>query len=142
MKLKNTSKIFETEIIRKITKFVKPAGITNFDIWVKNSKSWGGRAYYKGCSYHGSFAPYIVIRINSKLHYPLNVNPRQSPGYLKHIKLYSAIEFLVYMIAHELRHLWQNKHPKGWRVWGAKGQFSERDADAYALHKIREWRRT
>ncbi len=44
--------------------------------------------------------------------------------------------------AHELRHLWQAQHPKGWRVWGSRGQYSERDADAYAIRMLRAWRRS
>jgi hypothetical protein len=28
------------------------------------------------------------------------------------------------------------------RVWGARGQYSERDADAYAIRKVREFRKT
>ena len=31
--------------------------------------------------------------------------------------------------------------PRGRRVWGARGQFSERDADAYAIRMLRAWRR-
>lgn len=35
----------------------------------------------------------------------------------------------------------QARVPKGRRVWGARGQFSERDADAYAIRTLRAWRR-
>ena len=51
-------------------------------------------------------------------------------------------EAVVALVAHEIRHLWQARHPKGWRVWGARGRMSERDADAYAIRKLREWRRS
>jgi hypothetical protein len=33
----------------------------------------------------------------------------------------------------------RKKSEKANRVWGVRGQFSERDADAYAIRKIREW---
>jgi hypothetical protein len=26
-------------------------------------------------------------------------------------------------------------------VWGSRGQYSNRDADAYAIRKVREWRK-
>ena len=58
------------------------------------------------------------------------------------VDLYSRIEALVLVTAHELRHLWQAQHPKGWRVWGSRGQYSERDADAYAIRMLRAWRRS
>ncbi|MFB1500801.1 hypothetical protein [Thiocapsa sp. N5-Cardenillas] len=50
-------------------------------------------------------------------------------------------ERLVHVIAHELRHLWQGRVKRGHRVWGARGQFSERDADAYGIRLTRAWRR-
>jgi hypothetical protein len=55
--------------------------------------------------------------------------------------IFNAEEALVYVMAHELRHLWQALHPKGYRVWGARGQMSERDTDAYGLRMLRAWRR-
>ena len=61
-------------------------------------------------------------------------------GYIDHILL-SREEAVVHVIAHELRHLWQAKVKKGYRVWGTRGQFSDRDADAFAIRKTREWRR-
>ena len=62
-------------------------------------------------------------------------------GYITSIEL-SREESLVHNLAHELRHYWQMNHPgKRGKVWGAKGNFSERDADAYAIRKTREWRR-
>lgn len=140
MRLLNYTKL-DNKLLREIISFVKPNQVKNFDISFKNSKSWGGTAYYNGCSYHSTISPLVVCRVNNKLKYPLNPNPRQSVGYLKHIVLFSYIEFIVYMTAHELRHLWQSKVKKGWRYWGCRGQFSERDADCYALHKLREWRR-
>lgn len=44
-------------------------------------------------------------------------------------------------MAHEARHFWQHKVRKGWRVWGARGRYSEVDAEAYTIRKLREWRR-
>jgi hypothetical protein len=53
------------------------------------------------------------------------------------------IERLVLIMAHELRHLWQGKTTsrRGY-VWGARGRYSEVDTEAYALRKLREWRRS
>ena len=62
-------------------------------------------------------------------------------GYISSIAL-SREESLVHTLAHELRHYWQMNHPgKRGKIWGARGKFSERDADAYAIRKTREWRR-
>lgn len=64
-----------------------------------------------------------------------------SGGYITSIIL-SREESLVHTLAHELRHYWQLNHlGKRGKVWGARGKFSERDADAYAIRKTREWRR-
>jgi hypothetical protein len=61
-------------------------------------------------------------------------------GYLASAE-YTQEEAIVHLVAHELRHLWQANVPKGQRIWGARGRFSERDADAYAIRKVRHWRR-
>jgi hypothetical protein len=57
------------------------------------------------------------------------------------VRAFSNIEAVVFLVAHELRHVWQGRIKKGRRVWGARGQYSERDADAYALRVLRRWRR-
>jgi len=130
-----------------------------------------GRAYWMGCDYHSSSAPLIVIRIGEMeeklerlikkdvrcadgspinwagpgykhLLFPRKVdcNYGKNRGYLPFVTL-DKDEYLVQVVAHELRHLWQAKVKKGHRVWGARGRFSERDADAYGIRKMREWRK-
>lgn len=139
MKLKNYTDI-DDETIREIIRFVKPSDVSGFDISIKNCGigAYRGRAYSQGCSYHGSAAPLVIVSIGADDKYPVNVPAHK--GYLP-MQFYNRVEALVAVTAHELRHLWQAKHPRGWRVWGARGQFSERDADAYALRMLRKWRR-
>lgn len=140
MQIKNTTDI-PTDVIRDIIRKIRPPGISNFDVMVKNTTFAGaGRCYSHGSSYHASASPFIVIRVartdiqaQHRWHYFLR------GGYLPH-ELGSRIETLLFILAHELRHLWQAKHRKG-KVWGARGRYSERDADAYALGKLRRFRR-
>lgn len=159
MKLTNYTK-FDTELIREIIRFARPPGISNFDISFKNSgNGWKGKAYYAGCSYHdGGRVPLVTIgvpkdrlfnfktgesRIRNTTEELRYKRPRVrdfGSGYLRSVQ-YSPVEDMVHLIAHELRHLWQAKNPTGRRAWGARGQFSERDADAYAIQKVRQWRR-
>lgn len=56
-------------------------------------------------------------------------------------------EALVYILAHELRHMHQqhgyavhSSFPVG-RVKNARGRYSEVCTEAYAIHKLRAWRR-
>ena len=138
MKLKNYTDI-EDETIRAIIRAVKPAGVSGFDISIKNSKhAFRGRAYTEGCAYHDTAAPLVIVSIGADDKYPLVVE--QHGAYLPMV-FYNRIEALLTVAAHELRHLWQAKHPRGWRVWGSRGQYSERDADAYALRMLRAYRR-
>lgn len=143
MKIKNTS-YFTTEQIRAIIEFVRPSGIANFDVMAKKSShAFAGRAYYRGSGFHSSASPFVVLRIGGDSHFPYrlgNENKRKG-GYLDMGYIYNKTEAMVVLAAHELRHLWQDKVKKGRRVWGARGQYSERDADAYALGKLRAWRR-
>jgi len=140
MQLTNTTNL-DNGKIREIIKMVRPSGISNFDVMIKNSKSnhCCGTAYSKGSSMHYSARPFMVIRIpKNDSKYPYRTY--EGKGYIPTIIL-NKLEDIVYVIAHELRHLWQSKVKKGYRVWGARGQFSERDADAYAIRKVREFRR-
>lgn len=136
MKLKLTNKQFTKEQIKEVVRFVKPNGVSNFDIYIKNlnRSDFGGRAYI----YRLPDRKYITVRIGRGIKFPYH--RAKGGGYLP-IVLYSYDEVLVYIIAHELRHLWHSKHPKGWRVWGSRGKYSERDACAYGIQKVRQWRR-
>jgi hypothetical protein len=72
---------------------------------------------------------------------PVGTKHGSTGGYIDRLVL-SAEEEIIHNFAHELRHLWQfNHHEKRGKAWGARGRFSERDADAYAMRKTREWRR-
>jgi hypothetical protein len=69
-------------------------------------------------------------------------NPDGSRGGYIDTLLLSREEAFIHVLAHEFRHYWQKTHrTKRGKVWGARGQYSNRDADAYAIRKTREWRR-
>lgn len=140
MRLRNTSGI-DNDLARKIINFVRPSGLSKFDVMLKNSSShYGGMAYYKGSGYHMSSDPFVTVRIGPSKSFPYN-DAKKASGYLPAGWIYNRTEAFVLVLAHELRHLWQDKVKKGRRVWGARGQYSERDADAYAIGKLRQWRR-
>lgn len=141
MRLHNTSGI-PTDSVREVIRFVCPAGVTRIDIEVKKcSGAFGGRSYSHGCAFHRTANPLVTARIGPERYYPRAPDKDRQPGYLPLPWIASRLEALVYIMAHELRHQWQAKHPRGYRVWGARGQYSERDADAYAIHMLRAWRR-
>ncbi len=141
MRLTNYTNI-PTEEIRKIIAAVRPPGISKFEVDVKNHGGMRGRgvAYTQGVGYDGlrSNIPLIIVSIaktEEKARYIMPARGAYLPGVTG-----SRREVLVKIMAHELRHLWQAKHRRG-RVWGARGKFSERDADAYALQMLRKYRR-
>jgi len=139
MRLKNYTNI-PTERIREMIKFVRPSGISNFDVRVSNCTSgYRGKSYSEGSGYHDTADPFIVTSIPKTESMFPHYEDHSKPGYINTLIL-STEEALVHLIAHELRHLWQSKH-KGHRVWGSRGKFSERDADAYAIRMTRKWRR-
>lgn len=136
MRLTNNSKM-KTDEIREIIRFVCPSGVTGFDVQVGHCT----RKDFKGQAYEDWSLVKCYISKNVK--YPLPPNKRKNRrGYLPLPYFASQTEVMVYLMAHELRHLWQRKVPRGWRVWGARGQYSERDACAYGIRMLREWRRS
>jgi hypothetical protein len=139
MRLKNFTDISSDEI-RNLIRAVRPSGISNFDVRVSNGQRFRGRAY-SSSGYHDRACPFIVCAI-PKVWKPRVIDHGPGKGYLP-IAIGSRMEALVVLLAHELRHIWQGATSgkrKG-MVWGARGRFSERDADAYALQMLRRYRR-
>ena len=142
MRLKNNTDI-STDAIRDLIRSIRPPGIANFDVRVGNTARHGkGRAYTSGSSYHDRKCPFIVIYVATTDKAARGIWPagRMGKGYLEMV-LGNRMEVLITVLAHELRHMWQARVTKGRRVWGARGKFSERDADAYALQMLRRYRR-
>jgi hypothetical protein len=149
MRLKNYTDI-DSDLIRELIRAVRPAGISNFDVRVSNlgvgrflkgRNGCRGRAYTQGSGFHDRANPFIVVSLSPACTWrPYVQAPRG--GYLGHA-WGTRIEALLWVLAHELRHLWQaaSTGKRRGMVWGAKGRFSERDADAYALQMLRKFRR-
>lgn len=155
MRVKNTTSI-PNEVVKEVIKFVRPSGISNFDVMIKNGESLAGKAYCNGSTYHSNSSPFVVCRlpefkkvmnrstmaIVKKDKYPCKMTPYQY-GHLKGRRYWLAdrVEALVYLLAHELRHLWQAKmkNKKGYYP-KSRGRFSEIDTEGYAITKLRAWR--
>jgi len=61
----------------------------------------------------------------------------------KYIEMRNRVEFIVAIMAHELRHHWQHENWDGWRL-DRKGDGKwcrEVDAEIYELQMLRKWRR-
>lgn len=140
MRIVNTTTI-DQELVKEIIRFVRPSGISNFDVMVKNGEYLAGKAYYKGSSYHATADPFVIARVPGKK-YPRILKTYQ----IAHLKgrrywLADRTEALVYLLAHELRHLWQAKSTtKRWYYPRSRGKFSEIDTESYAITMLRAWR--
>ena len=139
MRLMQNTTTLDDATVKEALEFVAPPGVSGDVMLRKTSGTLAGYAYWKGSSYHASARPFVTLRVGDG--FPRGPRPPVGPGYLPTPALGSRVEALVYLAAHELRHLWQARVPRGRRVWGARGQFSERDADAYAIRMLRKWRR-
>lgn len=133
MRLQNLTTVPDDEI-RRIIAAVRPNGIANFSIRVTYNSGYGcsGRYYER--------RNHVILRIPrwEKRHV---AQPRPGKGYLHGYAIGSIAEGIVMVMAHELRHAWQAVHRRGYRVWGSRGVYSERDADAYGLQQLRRYRR-
>lgn len=140
MRIKNSTNI-PTDTIRTMVRFVVPPGVAGFDVRVNNTAGacFRGRAYAKGHPHHDRPCPFIIVSICQAERLP-PIDVRHRGGYLP-MPAMTREEMLLVLLAHELRHLWQGRVKRGRRIYGARGQYSERDADAYALRALRHWRR-
>jgi hypothetical protein len=144
MRLKNYTDYPDDEI-RQIIRFCRPSGIGNFDVrvsnltWADSGRPYRGVAYPEGLGFHDSADPFVIVSIpRGESRFPY-LDTDTKGGYIESLML-TRTEALIHILAHELRHLWQAKHRRG-RVWGSRGVYSDRDCDAYAIRKTREWRR-
>lgn len=131
----NTTSVSK-EVFQEIVRFTIPPGVHGIKIQIRNTWNGHGGAAWVGCRRVG-------LRFQTDLKYPSWIHPYQR-GQLKGKKywLASLEERIVYITAHELRHMWQRKsRNKAGYVWGSRGKFSEIDADSYALKMLRAWRR-
>lgn len=133
------------DLLRQIYTAVLPSGLSAHDVEIKNNGGVGGRgrAYTQGSGYHATARPFVVVSIPKTEKLARHHRHEESKGGYLSVVLGSRIEVFVYIMAHELRHLWQAKakgKPRG-MIYGAKGRLSERDASAYGIQMLRRFRR-
>jgi hypothetical protein len=141
-------------VLRSIIRFVRPPGVTGFKIAFRNcSYGYRGVAYCTRGSRAAEAAPGTVHRAKPTPYVLINVYRRAQEVKWRcpykwmgtddglDVRAYSNTEAVVFLVAYELRHLWQARIKRGSRVWGARGRYSERDADAHGLRMLRKWRR-
>lgn len=126
------------ETIRAVIRSVCPANITNMKVQVGNCTGQGGRGV---AFYYRNYIKVNIAKTEQLARFVWKKDRYAGKGYLEVGPVGSRMETLVMVMAHELRHLWQAKVRKGWRVWGSRGVFSERDADAYGMRMLRRFRR-
>ena len=129
----------------KGAKIIRPkshqAVATGHQLWERKGGDCVGR-------YCHTTPPHIIVRISEK-GWPATIEPyqyQQNKG--KEHFVASRLEALVYVMAHELRHLWQ-QHGKYQKAYlfplgyapNSRGVFSEVDTEAYAIHTLRRWRK-
>jgi len=139
--MKIFSKIdISTKHLNELIKFCIPRGCKIKELHIRTSKN-------KSYAWYGYYAPdskIIRIGIGKESWFPMivdRVDKDVKEGYKTDFLLSSRDECLVYVLSHELRHLWQGQNKKAPRKGKIKSTYSESDADIYALYKLRQWRR-
>lgn len=134
MRLINRTRVPD-QLIRDVARFVMPPGVHNVWITIGNSsRGYSGRAGGKRC--------FVAVdsgcRTFPRYYYPYQYGVQKGRKWW----VVNDTEMLVILLAHELRHCWQSKatNKRGY-AWGSRGRYSEVDTEAYALRKLREWRR-
>ena len=133
------------DLLRALYTAVLPSGLPAHDVEIKNYGGSGGRgmAYHHGSGYHATARPFVVVSVPTTDVAARRVRDwHENQAYLP-VAHGNRLECFIYIMAHELRHLWQAKakgRPRG-MVYGSKGRYSERDASAYGLRMLRRYRR-
>ena len=151
MKIENDTNYSKAEI-RRFIAMARPPGTEIDLVIVRNAKPGRGG---KGFAWTYSRKKKIRVTIPRKHSIMCREIWPARKAYLG-MAIGSRDECLLMLLAHELRHLWQGQgtgsrarkvfstekpRPRKGMVYGARGRFSERDADAWALHRLRQYRR-
>lgn len=151
MKIENDTSYSKAEI-RRFIAMARPPGTKITTVVVRNA---GKHSSGHGFAYTGCNRNKIRVWIPRKSSKHVREIWKARKAYLG-MAIGSRDEQLLMLLAHELRHLWQAQgtgnrkqryfstekpKPRKGMVYGSKGRFSERDADAWALHKVRQYRR-
>lgn len=131
----NTTDI-PSEVIAAIADLVCPAGAARYVLHLTNKPNAVG---VSGWAYRNSGRVSLCIGTLAGPHV-YNAGGNSSKGYLHDTACGSRAEAVLFVLAHELRHRFQRAHRQP-RVYGSRGRYSERDADAYALNVLRRYRR-
>jgi hypothetical protein len=140
---KNTSGL-DSKVVRRILSFVMPKNVDRkmLTVWVKKTRSGVAGRYYGFRQ-----RPHVVARVGMKFPMKLHLYQYAQHAGRRHW-LATREEAAVYVLAHECRHFWQQHSrvrnapfPEGRGKVSTRGVFSEVDTEAYAIHKLREWRR-
>lgn len=130
-----------TSKLEKIIKFVKPRGLKLCDITIKDSYSkyypWRAEFYFQ--DYHN---PHIICRFNSYEFFPFHSHSRKSfKGYnYDNYNFETKTACLVYILAHEIYHLFTLRHPDLTYLMYSTLPDKEELADAYAIKKLNQYK--
>jgi hypothetical protein len=164
--LRNTT-TFTESLIAEMLQSSLPGVVPDFDVTVTNRHAdrYRGKCYPYGCGLRREDPdkPLIIARVTAddnafptwtieKAASETDHEPSRERltgedgrrirwrGYIGTL-LRDREECLLYVLAHELKHLKQRDCKTGW-IWGSRGKrYSERDADAFAIRVVRAWRR-
>ena len=127
-------------LVRYIYNYVKPKGMSDPELIHIKNKARG--------IYHGQYGWYYPKDKRVVLIVPPDFNGKVIRERMKYSKLYievrSRVEYLVTIMAHELRHHWQHEEWDGWRMDYKKKEgrwCREVDAETYQLMMLKRWRR-
>ena len=107
---------FPTSFLRAAFNFCLPAGVTKIDVVFLEPVATGtgessGQCWFNGVERNNFQRPFIYVAVSKADRFP---SPPQrtawKEGYLPEPYFASREEMAIYILAHELRHVWQ------WRV--------------------------
>ena len=134
MELSNTTQ-FTDQMVRKVLRFA--SGKRGYTKYVDKLAVIPAEP---GSRWRGFCQPYmgtIRVWVAKASRFPYT-RPPMAGGYVE-VTARSDIEALVYVMAHEFRHIWQTTHTT--RLGGGRKGLSERDADTFAVQTIARWRK-
>ncbi|MGA2800310.1 MAG: hypothetical protein ABSE71_03200 [Candidatus Micrarchaeaceae archaeon] len=130
----------DNAIIEMLVDFPQLEGLGDFIILIKDCTSEQpirANGFWEGnYNFIESYStPFLKVETHPNLEYPFKIDGVREKGYLSYVVL-DRKELILYLIAHELRNLWQARNKTA-----LDNKQSETDADSFAIKTVKEWRK-
>ena len=139
--IRSACRRFPVRKIDRLAKFVRPPGTPYFQTAIVPVPLDDFSNGFHGCVFDRDFLanPIVRIYIGARIKYPEPVADNRTRSVRRLCMLRNDTETMLFLLAHEARHVWQSRNGHGIR-WHGPRHPTEIDADLYGRRMLNKYR--